>query len=71
MTVQNAKRFSDGAGLALGAIEIECMFGGPRTSLHGNLYKKGVTVDEILMSKVTVPNGLKPGLKKLNQFMKR
>lgn len=71
MTVPGGKSFSDGAGLALGAIELELLFGGPRKSLHGNMYEKGATVDKILLGDVVIPEELKAGLEKLNLLMKR
>jgi lipid-binding SYLF domain-containing protein len=71
MTVPCANSFSDGAGLALGAIELELLFGGPRESLHENMYQTGATVDKILQGEVVIPEELKAGLVKLNLLMKR
>ena len=71
MTVPGGNSFSDGAGLALGAIELELLFGGPRDSLHENMYGKGATVDKILLGDVTIPDDLKVGMEKLNLLMKR
>ncbi|MDD5706983.1 MAG: hypothetical protein PHR35_13755 [Kiritimatiellae bacterium] len=71
MTVPGGKSFSNGAGLALGAIELELLFGGPRNSLHENIYGKGATVEKILLGDVTIPEDLKSGLEQLNLLMKR
>lgn len=71
MTVPGANSYSDGAGLCLGAIELELLFGGPSNSLHENMYQKDATVDKILVGDVVIPEELKAGLEKLNVLMKR
>lgn len=70
MTIPGARSFSDGAGLALGAIELELVVGGSRDSLHKNMYQVD-SVDKILLGDVAVPEELKEALDKLNVLMKR
>lgn len=71
MTIPGGKSFSDGAGLCLGFIEFEFLFGGPRNSLHRNLYSPDATPDKILSGAVAVPPELKPAMQKLNAVMRR
>jgi lipid-binding SYLF domain-containing protein len=70
MTVPGAYSFSDGAGLCVGFVELEMLFGGPMESLHQNMYKDGATVEKILSGNVSIPDELKSGLEKLNLLMK-
>jgi lipid-binding SYLF domain-containing protein len=71
MTISGANSYSDGAGLSLGAVELEFLFGGPRDSMHENMYETGATVDKILAGDVAIPEELKPGLERLNRLMTR
>lgn len=61
--------YSDGALLALGAIEAELYFGGPRNELHKNMYGSDVTVDQILEGDIAVPQELQRAVGKLNERM--
>lgn len=70
MTVPGACSFSDGAGLCVGFVELEMLFGGPMKELHQNMYKEGATVEKILLGNVSMPDELKSGLEKLNLLMK-
>ena len=69
MTTSKARFFSDGAGLSVGAIELEFLFGGPLNKLHKNLYHDSVTVEQILNGEVAVPREIVDVLKKLNLLM--
>ena len=69
MTIPKANRYTDGAGLAIGAVELEFLVGGPRDSLHHNMYQVDATVDKILLGDVQVPEELKIALEKLNVIM--
>jgi lipid-binding SYLF domain-containing protein len=72
MTISGARiKASDGAGLSLGAIELEFLFGGSRNRLHRNMYQADATVDKILVGDVTVPPELAKALEKLNIAMER
>jgi lipid-binding SYLF domain-containing protein len=70
MTVPGACSFSDGAGLCVGFVELEMLFGGPMKELHQNMYNEGATVEKILYGNVSIPDELKSGLEKLNLLMK-
>lgn len=71
LIIPGAQEFSDGAGLSLGAIELELLFGGPRNELHNNMYGAGATVNKILAGDVEIPDELKSGLDRLNILMQR
>jgi hypothetical protein len=70
MTVPGACSFSDGAGLCVGFVELEMLFGGPMKELHQNMYNEGATVEKILYGNVSIPDELKSALEKLNLLMK-
>jgi lipid-binding SYLF domain-containing protein len=70
MTVPGALSASDGAGLCVGFVELELLFGGPRGSLHKNMYQEEATVEKILLGDVAIPEEIKGGLEKLNLLMK-
>lgn len=58
--------YSDGAGLSLGAIEIELGLTSARDGLHGNLYGGEKSVRRILLGDVKVPPELRSSIDKLN-----
>jgi hypothetical protein len=70
MTVSGANSYSNGAGLAVGLIQLELLAGGSRNTLHENLYGEGSTVDKILVGAVVIPEEIKAELKNLNRRMK-
>jgi hypothetical protein len=70
MTVPGACSFSDGAGLCVGFVELEMLFGSPMDEMHRNMYKEGATVEKILLGNVSIPDELTSGLEKLNLVMK-
>lgn len=70
MSGLGTNRYSDGAGISLGFVELEFVLGGPRDTLHANLYEKDVTVERILAGDVVIPEELKEGLKRLNGVMR-
>jgi len=69
MTVPGGMSASDGAGLSVGAIELELLFGGKRKRLHRNLYQADATVDRVLVGDVTIPEELRIALDRLNALM--
>lgn len=69
MTVPGGRCFSDGAGLSLGAVELELVFGGPNRGLHRNLYAEDATVDRIHDGSVTVPAELADAIARVNALM--
>ena len=69
MTTSKGQFFSDGAGLSVGAIELEFLFGGPLDKLHKNLYHDSVTVEQILNGDVAVPKDIADVLERLNLLM--
>lgn len=71
MTIPGAVSYSDGAGLSLGALELEFLVGGPRDGLNKDVYSVDAKVDRILTGDVTVPQELKVALAKLNVLMSR
>lgn len=71
MTIPGASSHSDGAGLALGALELEFLIGGPRNGLNRDVYNVDAHVDKILAGDVTVPQEMKTALAKLNVLMSR
>lgn len=71
MTIPGGESYSDALGAAIGLIELELLFGGPRDTLHENMYGKDATVDKILLGDVIIPDDLNATLERLNLLMKR